>query len=157
MATLTDGTCMNSPARVTWFLERHGLRFLRYSGVAAFNVVLGQILLIAFYAGAGLSGAAANLSAASIGAVPAYLLNRYWVWEKRSPNLFWGEIVPFWAMILVGVALSTAAVAWADHQWDHVVAISAASLVAYGVVWVAKYAVLDSLLFRAETDSGVAV
>lgn len=150
--TLTDSISMDLIASVASVFGRHRARFLRYSGVAAFNVVVGQALLLAFYAGLQMPAVGANLTAAAIGAVPAYLLNRYWVWEKRSRNHFWGEIFPFWAMILIGVGFSSVAVYLADRQWDSVVAVSGASLFAYGVVWVMKYLVLDNFLFTTDAE-----
>ena len=38
-----------------------------------------------------------------LSAIPAYLLSRYWVWQKRGKNHFWREVVPFWSLAFVGL------------------------------------------------------
>ena len=51
-----------------------------------------------------------------------------------------------------GLALlaSTLAVALVERRWDHAVVISATSVAAYGMVWLARFFVLDTWLFRVE-------
>jgi putative flippase GtrA len=109
--------------------------------------VFAQTLLVVLYSGFGMSAVAANIVSSSLGAIPAYVLNRYWVWKKTSRNLFWSEVVPFWGMALLGLLMSTVFVAVVSARWDTVYAVSAASLTAFGIVWVGKYFVLHHVLF----------
>ena len=140
---------MQLPGFVAPHVLGHGPRFLRYAGVSVIAVLVGQTALIVLYSGFGLSAVAANVVSASVGAIPAYFLNRYWVWKKTSRNHFWGEIVPFWGMALVGLVISTVFVAVVSARWDTVYAVSAASLAAFGTIWVGKYFVLHHVLFAA--------
>ncbi|MGH3369077.1 MAG: GtrA family protein, partial [Nocardioidaceae bacterium] len=121
---------------------------MRYSMVSAVVVVFGQSLLVFFHAVLDWPGPAANVTAVCISAVPSYLLNRYWVWNKRDPNRFWSEIVPFWSMALLGLGFSTALVAYAERRWGTTVAVSAANLTGFGTVWVVKFFVLNHVLFK---------
>ncbi|MEM9714062.1 MAG: GtrA family protein, partial [Actinomycetota bacterium] len=77
------------------------LRLLRYAGVSAVTVVFTQAVLFSCY-GVGITGALANVIAVTLGAVPNYLLNRAWVWERSGSHDVWREIVPFWTYALLG-------------------------------------------------------
>ena len=134
---------------ITNFLNDHGERLMRYAGVSVISVVVGQTLLFVLYQLLNWDAVVANLAAAAIGAVPAYILNRYWVWEKSGQNQLWAEIVPFWGMAVLGAAFSTLTIALVRNWSDHWLAINGASLFAFGLVWIAKYFVLDNLLFAA--------
>ena len=52
-------------------------------------------------------------------------------------------------MALLGAAISTLTIALVRNWSDFWLAINGASLFAFGLVWIAKYFVLDSLLFAA--------
>lgn len=137
-------------ARVHAFLEEHGVKGGRYLALSAFNLVAGQAMLAILHGGLGFSMVGANLTSVAIGGIPAYLLSRYWVWEKTGKNHFWREVAPFWALLLLGLAISTGLAAVADRLSDSTFALMAASIIGFGVVWVAKYFILDKVLFRQD-------
>jgi Ni/Fe-hydrogenase subunit HybB-like protein len=83
------------------------------------------------------------------------VLNRAWVWGKSGKNHFWREVVPFWALALLGLAFSTLLVAIASDWNNATWVVSAANLVAFGILWVAKYLLLDALLFKVAPDDVV--
>lgn len=131
--------------------DRHGMKLVRFGAVSAFNVILGQILLYGAQVLASWQPVAANVFAVSIGAVPAYILSRYWVWEKRGKNHVMREVVPFWTLALIGFALSTAAVWYVDTRWSPTpLMINLTNLAAFGGVWLAKFVILDRVLFKTE-------
>ncbi|MGH9183694.1 MAG: GtrA family protein [Acidimicrobiales bacterium] len=134
--------------------ERLDCKPVRYSIVSAVAVVVTQVVLITTNGALGWPAVVANLAAVSAGCVPSYTLNRYWVWGKRGPNHLWREVVPFWVLALLGLAVSTLLVWLADRWWDSTVLVSAANLTAFGALWVAKYLLLDSLLFRIVAEEG---
>ena len=130
---------------------RHGAKLLRFGAVSAFNVLFGQSLLLAAQTVFGWPAVGSNIFAVSVSAIPAYLLSRYWVWQKRGKNHFIGEVLPFWTLALLGFGLSTVAVWFVENQWDpHPLIINLTNLVAFGVVWVGKFFVLDRVLFKYE-------
>jgi putative flippase GtrA len=116
--------------------------------VSVINVINHQGLLVLANSGWGWSGGVANVFAAMVAAVPAYLLSRYWVWDVRGRHSFRAEIVPFWTISLIGLLLSTLFAETADRAFGAGVFVSLASLVAYFIVWVAKFLVLDGLFTR---------
>jgi len=122
-------------------------KFLRYAGVSAITVPLTQLLLLMFYSAAGLPGTAANALAVSIAAVPGYLLNRSWVWQKNDSHSFSKEVLPFWVINLLGLVLSTLAVGWADNQTGNALVLVAVNIAVFGAIWVAKFSVLEQWLF----------
>ncbi len=131
-------------------------KLLRYSATSAIGIVFGQGSLLLLTAVAGWPGVPANVASVTIGAVPSYLMNRYWTWQKRGRNRWMAEVLPFWVMTLLGLLCSTVAVAYADHRWGTPLAISAASLAGFGVVWIAKFVVLDRWLFGVDPPAELA-
>jgi len=66
------------------------------------------------------------------------------------------EVIPFWALALLGFALSTAAVWFVDTRWDPVpLVINLTNLAAFGLIWMAKFFVLDRVLFNTEEATAV--
>lgn len=127
-------------------------RFVRYAGVSAITIVITQAVLIFGVSVLDLAGGVANVMAVCIGAIPNYLLNRAWVWERFGPHRVWREIVPFWTYAVLGLVVSTIVVAWADARWGTGLAASAANLGTYFVLWIAKFVLLDRLIFGVQAD-----
>ena len=128
----------------------HAGKFLRYSGVSAFNVISGQVLLLVFYRYLGQPAWTANVAAVVFGSIPAFILNKRFVWRRSGKVNLRTEMLPFWGMNLVGLLLSSVAVHVAASVWDTQLAVNAASLGAWGSLWVGKYFLLDRLLMREE-------
>jgi putative flippase GtrA len=121
-------------------------KLAKYAMASMVGVVVGQTSLFVFL-GVLDNGALANLFAVAISSVPAYLINRYWVWQKTSSNDLRREVLPFWGMAFLGLVLSTIAVTIVDDRTDWRPAIMAANLAGFGVLWIAKFFVLDKILF----------
>ena len=61
-------------------------------------------------------------------------------------------VLPFWLVSLAGLALSSLAVGLVDAATDNGWFITAASVGAFGTVWLVKYAVCDRYLFGTLTE-----
>lgn len=146
---------MPAPSRVNQVWAAHGVKFVRYCGVSVFNVILGQSLLLLFLL-AGLGAVPANLSAIAVGTLPSYLLARRFVWEKTGRHSMRREVLPFWGINLLGTVLSTISVHFAAQATDSKIAVNAASIGAWFVVWVIKYLLLDKAIFRAKAREAAA-
>ena len=125
----------------------HGLKALRYCGVSVVNVSVSIGVLAACHAVLGWPAVGANLTAWMVSTVPAYLLSRAWVWQRSGPHRLGGEVLTFWVMALVGLALSSLAVAVVEHFTERTLLVAAGNLAAYGSVWVAKYVFLDRVMW----------
>ena len=116
---------------------------LRYCLVAAVNVVVGQALLFALQKPFG--PVWANVVAVGISSVPAYYMNRAWVWGKTGKSHMRKEILPFWLFTAAGLALSSLAIWVLKHFTEDRLAVGFVQLVAFGILWVVRFFVLDKL------------
>ena len=130
------------------------VRLLRYCGTSAVGVVLGQTILRVCYDLFGWSGLVSNLVAFLIANIPVYHLNRSWVWDRNGPSRWGREVLPFWMVSLAGLALSSLTVGLVDAVTNNGWFISAASVGAFGTVWLVKYAVCDQYLFGPPPEDG---
>lgn len=135
-------------------LRAYGPRLLRYSGVTVVNTAVGVSLLVIFFTLAGWPGVWANSAAVMLSTIPAYYLSRKWVWNQSGPNSLMNEVVPFWALALAGLVLSSIMVGWASARWSHELTVYAANLASFGLLWVVKFFVLEKLLW-GEGDTEV--
>lgn len=126
----------------------YGAKIMRYCGVSVFNVIFGQSLLFLFHGVFGWPGWIANVAAVGISAIPAYLLSRHYVWGQRGPNSLRSEVLPFWTMAFIGLALSTVVIAVVDRRWGGSLSVALASLCSFGVIWFAKFFVLDKWMWK---------
>ena len=131
------------------FHSRPGLRKLvRYSTASIVGVISGQAALLICYVGFGMAAVPANLISCIAGGIPNYSINRAWTFDKRGKNSLTREVIPFWTMVIAGLILSTIAVAWADKRFDgNALAVAAANIGSFGILWIAKFFVLDRVLF----------
>ena len=133
---------------------------MKYTMVSIISVIVGQSLLVLAFLGFHWSAVTANLFAVGISAIPSYYLNRAWAWGKRGRSHLLKEVVPFWGMAFLGLALSTVFVHVAeDFAQDfsrtrlvQTVIINGAALAAFGVLWIAKFVILNKLMFKTHPD-----
>ncbi len=124
----------------------------RYLAVSIINIFNSQALLYIANSIWGWPGGWANVFAAILASIPAYLLSRAWVWEKRGGHSMRREVLPFWVITFVGLVVSSVAAALADRQFGAGLLVNVASLGAYFIVWVAKFVLLDHLFSQDPQD-----
>jgi putative flippase GtrA len=137
---------LSSP-RLLELRAQYGQKAGRYVAVSIFNVIFGQALLVMARVGFEWSFAWSNMFAVTVSAGPAYVLSRRWIWQKTGHNHFLKEVVPFWSMGFAGLALSTLFAWQAEQLSDATVVLMGANLSAFGILWVAKFVILDKVLF----------
>lgn len=126
-----------------------GVKAIRYTLTSVISVVISQIILAFCFSGLHWTAKSSNITAVSISAIPSYVLNRRWAWGKRGKSHFWKEVVPFWALAFLGLAFSTWAADWAETAFDrNALAVNAAALGAFGILWVGKFIVFNEVLFK---------
>ena len=123
-------------------------KLLRYSGVSIVAIAVTQTSLWVGLVILDWPAIGANTFAVSIGAIPAYLLNRSWVWRRTDSHSLRDEILPFWLYSLVGLAISSVLVGIADGWSSSTPIVMLANLAAYGLLWVSKFFLLEKILFR---------
>jgi putative flippase GtrA len=127
-------------------------KLAKYSAASVVAVSVGQPVFWICNGLLGWDAIISNLVSVSAGAVPNYLINRRWTWSQTGKNRLWGEIVPFWAMSALGVILSVVAVNYADDRWHSTPINAIAQLAGFGVLWLAKFLVLDRVMWRIVHD-----
>lgn len=136
-------------------------RFLRYSAASLIAFALAQLGLAFGYGilGWGVPASVVLSLAVSIG--PAYLLNRRYVWPRPADGTSpVAEINGFIAIAVAGTATTIGVAGLAEaigrHYTDSHLTLTAvvngASVVATIVVWIARYLVLDRVVFRVRDD-----
>ncbi len=103
-----------------------------------------------------------TIFANAVATVPSYYLNRKWAWGKGGRSHLWREVVPFWAMSLAGIALSTVTAGVARdfsrnhhlHHFGSTVMVDGANLFAFGILWVLKFMLFNRLFRHHPVDDG---
>jgi len=127
----------------------------RALSVSAFTTVLSNTLLVLLTLVVGVGASFANIVAVTVGIGPSYVLNRRWVWRRSGPHSASREVAPFVSLTFAGLVLSTvavAAMARLGRDWSGLakaIALPAANIGAFGVVWVAQFVLLDRVVFRS--------
>lgn len=128
------------------------VKLMKYSTASFAGLVVGQSVLFGFYELLGWGAIPANLMSVTLGAIPNYLINRRWTWHQTGKNRLWGEVVPFWVMSALGMIVSLFAVAYAEDRWDTALAVGLAQVFGFGVLWIAKFLVLDKVMWKIVHD-----
>lgn len=132
-----------------------GRKLVKYTMVSIVSVIIGQALLALAFGIFRWTAAWANVFAVGLSAIPSYYLNRAWAWGKRGRSHFLKEVLPFWAMAFLGLALSTVfvhvaegrALDYSDSRFVQTVIINGAALAAFGLLWVGKFIILNKIMF----------
>lgn len=129
-----------------------GKRALRYSATSLICVGITQVLILLCLHVFELSEVRSNLTATMITSIPAFALNKYWVWGKQGRAHLRREVLPFWLFTVAGWALSTGAVALVSHVGEpesisRTLSVMAASIFGFGLLWILKYLFLDKIMF----------
>jgi glycosyltransferase XagB len=149
---LSDQTPISrwAPAAGPW-----ARKMVRYSLVSLVSVAVSQAALMVAFGMLHWTARLSNIAACTVATLPSYYLNRAWAWGKHGRSHLWREVVPFWVLAFVGLAFSTWAAdlasslahrAAVSHTGATVIVMTA-SLAAFGVLWVGKFAIFNALLF----------
>jgi len=136
-----------------------GRKQLRYAAISLVFVPLGQVLIqvlgaLVFTNAAGdVNWVAASLSAAAILTLPNFFANKHFVWRNTSRDNLHTQVVVFWVAAMLGAGFATLLTWWVDvlipgHTWYEKVAVFAAQLTGFGVVWLGRYIILDRWIFK---------
>jgi cellulose synthase/poly-beta-1,6-N-acetylglucosamine synthase-like glycosyltransferase/putative flippase GtrA len=130
-------------------------KIVRYSLVSLISIAISQSVLVVAFGVLHWTASLSNIVACAVATVPSYYLNRTWAWGRRGASRLWGEVVPFWALAFLGLAVSTWAAdfgstlarqASVSHQTATAI-VMASALLAFGVLWIGKFAIFNVLLF----------
>ena len=144
-----------STSRGPWVAGRRGRRLARYSLVSLVSVAVSQSVLAVAFGVLHWTAQLANVVACAVAAIPSFHLNRRWAWGRRGRSHLLREVAPFWALAFLGLAFSTWAADVGSTMAHHAAAshavttaiVMASSLLAFALLWIGKFAILNLLLF----------
>jgi putative flippase GtrA len=132
--------------------------FTRFAAGTLVSTACSQLAFVLLYgildASAAVSGAVAFLA----GAIPNFLIHRFWTWRRSGPVGMRRELLPYLAVItvsgLVAIGITTGVDRLvggtiADHTM-HTAVLAMAFNLSYLPLFVLKFAVLDRLVFGCE-------
>jgi len=148
--TTTPRSRIPGPAWVQELYDRPFVqKFWKYSMTSVVGVIMGQSLIFLFASMLDWSWGWANVTAVAISTLPTYYLSRAWVWQKRGKSSMAAEVIPFWVMTFLGLLLSTIFVVFLEQRYpDSKILANVGNVAGFGVLWVAKFFVLDRVLFK---------
>lgn len=132
-------------------------KLFRYSAVSVVSTITSLTVLGIMVGLMNFPPGRSNVVATTLATIPSFELNRRWVWSRQGQRSVFKEMLPFWALSFLGLALSTINVAlvgvWTVH-WSHLdraAAAGATNLGTFGVLWVFQFVLCDRWLFRDRT------
>lgn len=138
-------------------LLQHGTtsrRVLCCLAVSVGTTAISAAILVILAVGAGVPAGTANVLAVCCGILPSYLANRRWTWGRSGTGSLAREVLPFWALSLAGLLVSTMTVAvagaltadWAPGLRSLVLPVVQAGT--FALLWVVQFVVLDRVIFH---------
>lgn len=129
--------------------------FTRFAAGTVVSTACSQLTFVLLFgvvqAGAAVSGAAAFVA----GAIPNFVIHRFWTWRRSGPVEMRRELLPYLAVITFSGLVATGLTTGVDRLvgrvlQDHVVHTAVIAIV-YGLsylpLFVLKFALLDRLVF----------
>ncbi|WP_424184367.1 GtrA family protein [Actinokineospora sp. G85] len=136
--------------------------FSRYTAASLLATGVSQLVLVAVYAVGEQDAVVATLAAFAAGAVPHFVLVRWWAWGQRGVPKLTGQLTGYLVTTAIGGAITVALTGladWAvapliDDRVLRAVVLNATYVVSGLPVFLAKYAVFDRVFGgQAEYDS----
>lgn len=147
---------MRGPVPVRDFLRSDtGRKLVRYGMASAVNVVVAEAVLAFAFGLLHWSARRAAVLAAVVAAFPAFWLARRWVWGRTGRSHLMKEVVPFWALALIGLALTTwvagiaedAGADVTDSRLGQTIILMASVLGVSLLFWAVRFVLLNGILF----------
>jgi len=126
-------------------------RVARYFLTSVAALAISEITLLALV-DARLQPTVAALLANLAGALPSYLLSRYWIWAEADRRRPLRQIVLYWVVSVVSMGISSVATGELARlapasRLAHLVVVGTIFLGVSFVLWVAKYLVYEAAIF----------
>jgi putative flippase GtrA len=144
-----------SPAKILEYARTdEGRKKLRYAGVSVVFVPVGQVCVQVFGYLLDRNYTAGSLVTAAVLTLPNFFANKLYVWRVTSKENLRTQVLVFWVAAMLGTAMATGLTFLVQKattdQSNLVVAVAviAAQLTGFGLVWVGRFLILDKWLFK---------
>ncbi len=164
------GVKLSPAALLEHIRSPEGRKKLRYAGISVVFVPVGQIMIqllgrYAFLEPQLINGVMkdnpnftkASIASAAVLTLPNFFANKYFVWRDTNKENLKTQVAVFWVAAMLGVTLATLLTFFVERavkqaEFSAIVesgAVFLAQLAGFGLVWVARFLVLDRWLFKA--------
>ncbi|HWE58945.1 MAG TPA: GtrA family protein [Solirubrobacteraceae bacterium] len=135
------------------------VKVTRYA-IGSVVALLTSVIVFALLLDAGVGTTADSIVAFVAGALPNWILNRRWAWERTGDMDVAREVVGYALISLIALVASSAGTGWADasvrhhlnqHHAQRVMLVTLAYVVVQGLLFVVKFVAYDRWVF---TDGG---
>jgi putative flippase GtrA len=135
------------------------IKVTRYA-IGSVVALVTSVVVFALLLAAGVGTTVDSIAAFLAGAIPNWILNRRWAWQRTGEMDVAREVVGYIVISLVALAASSAGTGWTqalvrDHvTHDHalrVVLVTLAYVAVQAMLFVAKFLVYDRWVFRADS------
>jgi putative flippase GtrA len=146
---------------IAWSKTHEGKKLIRFTSVSLIATTTSQLGILLFYGVFHIWGVVGSTIAANLVAtVPSYYLNRSWTWGKKGRSHVLKEIVPFWTMSVLGIAVSYFGARLAKHivnayNFPHAVdtlIVMLANFLSFGIFWVLKLMLFNRIFHVSELE-----
>lgn len=132
--------------------------FTRFAAGTAVSTTCSQLTFVLLFGVLDASAAVSGVAAFLAGAIPNFLIQRFWTWRRSGPVRMRRELVPYLAVITFSGLMATAITAGVDRLVgvtiaDHAVRTAIDAMVfslSYLPLFVLKFVLLDRLVFGAQ-------
>jgi putative flippase GtrA len=130
-------------------------RAARYTIGSVVAVVASEIAFVLCYGIGHLGTTATSVVAFVAGAIPNYILNRSWAWQRRGRLHVGREVIGYWLVSLFGLATAALSTGWVNHAAPHLTSshaqrtalVAGTYLATYGVLFILKFALFELVIF----------
>jgi putative flippase GtrA len=143
-----------------WLHTHEGRKLFRYTMVSAISTMVSfTVILLVYGVFRWWTEVPSTIFGNVVATFPSYWLNRKWAWGKHGPSHFLKEVVPFWVMAALGIAVSIVGASLARHIGLHyhlshreqTALVLVANFVSFAVFWVLKLLVFNRM-FKVELE-----
>jgi putative flippase GtrA len=136
------------------------VRLFRYAAGSGVAALASEVTFVVVFGVAHAPTAVATLAAFLAGALPNWVLNRRWAWSRRDQVSVRREVLPYVAIVLGALVITTAATTLVDSltsglsHWVRVCLVDGTFIAVTGGLFVAKFVLFDRVVFHRRGAAG---
>ena len=144
-----------------WSKSHEGKKLIRFTAVSVISTGVSFVtLFLVFGVFKVWTQVPSTIFANAVATIPSYNLNRKWAWGKSGRSHLMKEILPFWSMSAVGIAVSVVGAQAARHvsvkhhlpHLEQTVIVLVANVLSFAIFWVLKLLLFNRLFHVNEME-----
>ena len=144
-----------------WSKSHEGKKLIRFTAVSVISTGVSFVtLFLVFGVFKVWTQVPSTIFANAVATIPSYNLNRKWAWGKGGRSHLMKEILPFWSMSAVGIAVSVVGAQAARHvsvkhhlpHLEQTIIVLTANVLSFAIFWVLKLLLFNRLFHVNEME-----